>query len=171
MSILSKILDQAPQYLALAAAIVLLINEIQQIDPASTLSYVIVGGAVSLLYSLVSLTFPSFSLFISRLFSESSSPLLMLFVMSSIICYAMIFLVYTLFKFSREAYNEWKQISPDLKLDSDHKIFLLNLLGAIGSLGILAVLLRKAYGGIIYAFMFLLYTPYMLFLYLQHNMK
>ena len=93
MSILSKILDQAPQYLALAAAIVLLINEIQQIDPASTLSYVIVGGAVSLLYSLVSLRFPSFSLFISRLFSESSSPLLMLFVMSSIICYAMIFCI------------------------------------------------------------------------------
>jgi hypothetical protein len=171
MSTLSKIVDQGIQYLALAAAVGLFIYDIQRVNPNSTVSYVTVGGALSLIFILLLVKIPSLNLFVNKLWSTISSPLLMIITMSSIVCFAIIYLLYTLFNFSSELYNEWilnqKQGSPDI----DYATLLLNVIGTLGSAGILAFLFRKGSNGIIYAFMVLLYTPYMLFSALLHKMK
>ena len=160
MSALSNIIHQVLQYVALAFAVGLLIYDVQHFDTESGSSYISMGGVLSLLIILGYMIFTRFKMWLESEFMTHNIGYL-----SLVMAYAFLFVVYSLYSFSMELYNEYQ--SPD----NNQEALILNGLGVLGSLATVILLSPYAAQSIAITLMFLLFQPYMIYEYLTKKSK
>ena len=160
MSALSNIIHQVLQYVALAFAVGLLIYDVQHFDTESGSSYISMGGVLSLLIILGYMIFTRFKMWLESEFMTHNIGYL-----SLVMAYAFLFVVYSLYSFSMELYNEYQKVSPD------QEVLIRNGLGALGSLATVILLSPYAFQSIAITLMFIIFKPYMIYEYLTKKIK
>ena len=157
---MSNILHQVLQYVSLAFAVGLLIYDAQHFDIESGSSYISMGGVLSLLIILGYFIFTRFKMWLESEFMTHNIGYL-----SLVMAYAFLFVVYSLYSFSMELYNEYQ--SPD----KNQEALILNGLGVLGSLATVILLSPYAAQSIAITLMFLIFQPYMIYEYVTKKSK
>ena len=146
-------MQQVLQYVALAFAVGLLIYDAQHFDTESGLSYISMGGVLSLLIILGYMIFTRFKIWLESEFMTHNIGYLWLLV-----AYAFLFAVYSVVSFSMKLYNEYQKVNQG----PDQEALILNGLGALGSLATVILLSPYAAQSIAITLMYLIFKPYQL---------